>query len=528
MKIVITMAGEGSRFRKAGFTIPKYEIEVNGKSLFEWSLLSLKNFFQYEFIFVVRSDFSGQDFVTKMITKLKIKKFSFYVLNKLTSGQAESLYWAMKNTPDSKILVSNIDTAIQPRAIHPERINAKYWWVTADMSGDNWSYAQMDKQSKLIKTSEKRRISNYSSLGIYYFHSSKEFVKLYDEHSETVKKDWNETYIAPFYNYIDRNEFDILHLSKNYVYCLGTPEEVDANRNRLQSFDKYPEVSMVVTHYNGWQYLGNIIAKFNSQHDVQSKELIIVNNGSDLECPKDLMELIRANIILIEKGYGNIGFGRQVAIDNALGDYVTIVDVDDSFEDKYITKMLSEAKRVNADLVNAIKVDFDFSKNHVIKKTSFSKKGKMIRPESYPHNRLFKRNLLQNLIVSKVSGLDDISFIPIAISRAKNISECDAEYYWKTDMVQSSSRGNSTSRMHFFISAALLELQKYNKSNYVKFIIAWGLLMEFNERGIFKMSKIKVKMFWPKTADGVYCNFLIIIRRLGILRIFLWLKEKLF
>ena len=34
MTIVITMAGLGSRFRKAGYTVPKYQIEVNGHTLF--------------------------------------------------------------------------------------------------------------------------------------------------------------------------------------------------------------------------------------------------------------------------------------------------------------------------------------------------------------------------------------------------------------------------------------------------------------------------------------------------------------
>ena len=34
--IVITMGGLGSRFRKAGYTVPKYMIEAKGKTLFEW------------------------------------------------------------------------------------------------------------------------------------------------------------------------------------------------------------------------------------------------------------------------------------------------------------------------------------------------------------------------------------------------------------------------------------------------------------------------------------------------------------
>ena len=35
LDVVITMAGLGSRFRKAGYKVPKYMIEAHGKTLFE-------------------------------------------------------------------------------------------------------------------------------------------------------------------------------------------------------------------------------------------------------------------------------------------------------------------------------------------------------------------------------------------------------------------------------------------------------------------------------------------------------------
>jgi choline kinase len=38
------MAGLGSRFRKAGYNVPKYMIEAKGKTLFEWSMISLTGF----------------------------------------------------------------------------------------------------------------------------------------------------------------------------------------------------------------------------------------------------------------------------------------------------------------------------------------------------------------------------------------------------------------------------------------------------------------------------------------------------
>ena len=43
IEIAITMGGLGSRFRNAGYKVPKFMIEIRGKTLFEWSLLSLDN-----------------------------------------------------------------------------------------------------------------------------------------------------------------------------------------------------------------------------------------------------------------------------------------------------------------------------------------------------------------------------------------------------------------------------------------------------------------------------------------------------
>lgn len=526
MKIIVTMAGEGSRFKKTGYNIPKYEITVEGKTLFEWSILSLKNFFKYEFVFVVRSDFNGQDFVNKMATELGINNFKIVKLDALTSGQAETVYQALKGENDDSILICNIDTAFQPRALNPERINAKYWWVTSDLDGNNWSFAEMDKESKLIKTTEKVKISSYASTGIYFFHSSNEFLDIYQKFSNDVKSKWKETYIAPFYNYINREDFDILHLSKNYIFCLGTPEEVEINKKRLSEFDNYTDVTMVVTQYNGWKYLDNIIDKFEKQNGNFTKNLIIVNNGSEEVCPIAISNRLNKNITMINKDYGNIGFGRQVAIDNALGNYITIVDVDDSFEDEYLNKMFEQSLKTKAELVNAVKVNYNFEKQQVIKKTTFSKKGRIVSPHAFPHNRLFKRDLLANLIVSKNSSIDDLSFIPVAIARAKSITESDAEYYWRTDLLISASRGYRQTRMDLYTMWSLAALSKFNNLRYVKFVIAWELIqLEYKQTGSIRISKIKLKMFRPFSADGFYCNFIIILRRMGILKIILFFRD---
>ena len=65
MTIIITMAGLGSRFKKAGYNCPKYMIEAKGKTLFDWSMDSLLDYNRYvnKYVFVVRKEDNARKFI---------------------------------------------------------------------------------------------------------------------------------------------------------------------------------------------------------------------------------------------------------------------------------------------------------------------------------------------------------------------------------------------------------------------------------------------------------------------------------
>jgi len=77
--IVITMGGLGSRFRKSGYTLPKYMIQAKGRTLFEWSLISLEGYKdkvdQYIFIAVKDSAADVENFISESCNKLDIKNY---------------------------------------------------------------------------------------------------------------------------------------------------------------------------------------------------------------------------------------------------------------------------------------------------------------------------------------------------------------------------------------------------------------------------------------------------------------------
>ena len=61
---IIPLAGLSSRFFKAGYTKPKYQLMLNNKTVFSWSLESFKNYFHTDyFLFICRGDYDTPNFI---------------------------------------------------------------------------------------------------------------------------------------------------------------------------------------------------------------------------------------------------------------------------------------------------------------------------------------------------------------------------------------------------------------------------------------------------------------------------------
>ena len=90
LDIVITMAGIGSRFRSAGYTVPKYMIEAKGRTLFEWSMESLTGYRDAadKYIFIVRKDDRAGGFIRRKCAAMGIDRVYVLELDHSTDGQA--------------------------------------------------------------------------------------------------------------------------------------------------------------------------------------------------------------------------------------------------------------------------------------------------------------------------------------------------------------------------------------------------------------------------------------------------------
>lgn len=227
MNIIITMAGAGARFREAGYHGPKHEIVSKGKTLFAWSLTSLQNFSQDHFIFIGQKKDNLETFIPRTIPSW-VRSYEILTIDYHTKGQAETAVLAKERLADTTApaMVFNIDTYIEPDALCPKQIRGDGWVPVFRAEGDKWSFARFDEDLRVYEVTEKIRISEFGTIGLYYFSSFGLFEEAYQKYSWGGYK---EQYIAPLYHYLIDTLKKPVYTSlvpSGKVHVLGTPEDL--------------------------------------------------------------------------------------------------------------------------------------------------------------------------------------------------------------------------------------------------------------------------------------------------------------
>lgn len=235
LNVVITMAGRGSRFYDAGYKVPKYEIMAHERSLFEWSMLSLKNFLTPDsrVIFVCLEENKSSGFVLHQTKALGLADVHIIELKGLTDGQATSAYLSRELwNPEWPLLIYNIDTYVKPQALMPADIRpgSDGWVPCFQVPGEHWSFVRLGCDGWAVDLAEKQRISDYASIGLYWFSRAGRYVELYDRFfSDPKNLVRGEKYIAPLYRQLlaEGGKVSLSDLPLSNVHVLGTPNELD-------------------------------------------------------------------------------------------------------------------------------------------------------------------------------------------------------------------------------------------------------------------------------------------------------------
>lgn len=237
------MAGLSSRFAKAGYDKPKFMLEAHGHSLFHHSVVSFRQYFSTEkFLFIALRYSEVKSFIESECQDLGISNFDIVLLENPTSGQAETVYQGLllaAVNSEEPVLIFNIDT-FRPNFSFPDNFDIKStdgYLETFVGTGKNWSnILPLETGNSRVKlTAEKKEISEFCCTGLYFFGKSSLFKEAYRYYAELPvdQLDAGERYIAPMYNYLISEGFDIRYsiISENDVIFCGVPAEYEAFKN---------------------------------------------------------------------------------------------------------------------------------------------------------------------------------------------------------------------------------------------------------------------------------------------------------
>lgn len=236
MKVIIPMAGRGSRFAGNGTSHPKPLIDVAGKPMIAWALQSLAGIEYSQLIFVILEEHDAQYQLLKHLVQLASDVTTVVSIPHVTEGQLCTVLSARDfiNTEED-ILIASCDTYVSSNlstALATKPKECRGIISVAKMPGDRWSFARADATGRVLEVAEKKRISDFASTGLYYFSSGREFVEISEQTIKSNSKTIGEFYVMPVYNqYLERGwRVDICE--EKEMWDMGTPE---ALRDFVQS-----------------------------------------------------------------------------------------------------------------------------------------------------------------------------------------------------------------------------------------------------------------------------------------------------
>lgn len=231
INVVIPMAGAGSRFKVAGYDIPKPFIEFNGKMMIEHVLSSFERI-RAVYTLVLQEKFLAEQ---KEELKLLNTKYNvqFVTVPKLTMGAAITALAAHKQiNPDYDIIFADSDNIFNSSDIfnfvHHARSNELAGaLLTVNSDKPCFSYASIDDSGFLLETKEKEVISNHAITGVYYFNNLEYFKDAVIDLVVESDLSKGEFYMSNVFNHLKKINSKIGVFDIEKFDCVGTPEQLN-------------------------------------------------------------------------------------------------------------------------------------------------------------------------------------------------------------------------------------------------------------------------------------------------------------
>ena len=254
--IIMPMAGEGTRFKDAGYDVPKPLIEYDGRPLFINALDAVSNIKKDSISIVVRKHHNISDSIKRCLPEVNVIE-----LDKPTRGAAETVYIAIKELMKSgkasmndSIIIMDCDVIVDPPhkwtdIVNNDGVSIDGMLLTFRSNDQRYSYAATNNAAtnNVISTAEKIVISDNAITSPYYIRCIHDFIDAFDEmekyHQSNVMT-YKEMYMSVLYNFLIVNGKHIFAFDVDRIVSLGTPEE-------LSLANQMKDIHTVISDFDG-------------------------------------------------------------------------------------------------------------------------------------------------------------------------------------------------------------------------------------------------------------------------------------
>jgi len=235
LNIVLPIAGRGSRFADAGYTLPKPLIPVHGTPMIGAVVDNVRPRVPHRFVFVALRE--HLDVQGMRATLERVAPGSVIVpVDQVTEGAACTVLLArdLIDSPDPLMLANSdqwVDVDINAYLAVMERERADGLIMTMTADDPKWSFVGLDDRRFVTRVVEKQVISTEATVGIYNFRHGRDFVRAADAMIAKDLRVNGEFYVAPVYNQLiaEGARVAIHNVGREGagMYGLGIPADLD-------------------------------------------------------------------------------------------------------------------------------------------------------------------------------------------------------------------------------------------------------------------------------------------------------------
>jgi NDP-sugar pyrophosphorylase family protein len=229
--IVIPICGEGRRFSDVGYKLPKFRLPVGRKIVLDYVIDSFPSNAK---ILIVVNNRENADF---LIDYYNNDRFEIQFLPQKTKGQGHTVELCLKGrTPKEPLTIFNCDTAFKT-PVTATMLNDKGCFLDVTVEqGDHWSFVEEDPDGQVVRITEKERISDNTSTGLYHFGTIQFFLDCLDRERKKRFNVLDELYVAPLYNHLLEQGVQVSTHKRKVTDILkfGTPAEYEMTKEDLE------------------------------------------------------------------------------------------------------------------------------------------------------------------------------------------------------------------------------------------------------------------------------------------------------